>query len=686
MDQFLSRHLPQITTVVVGLLLTFFVVFSMSLAIQFSDTDLWFHMAGGRHLLERGELYDPLWYSFLDIEDIKVKHLWSWLFQVTVYTTWSLVGEFGLIVLKSVLITLSAVLAMKVVLRDEAISRAGVLQLTVIILIVGLLCYRDFNLRPHLVTYVMIPLFVWILAWRRSLYPLLPLLTLLWVNFHGIEWVVGALILGGYFLRESLSYLDDSDNAERLKAMGWIASCAPLVVLNPNTVYLVLAPFVTLDDLGMFITELHELQLTPVLDFTAGLELNSLILLLLGFVVAGFATLIRSPRQYLPELLMAVGGLVLLTMGKRFVWDWALLSLPLISAAIPHWQQPRLNWFTLPFLLGMILLLPLTFWPAMKTGWQHYPYDRHSLPYGTTEFISKLELEGSYAIEPSFAGYVMFVRPDIKIHMDMQTPPFTPLNYHDIHSAMINPAALNRFVAQYQPDMLGVVRTQSAFPQQQAKKLGYAPVFFDSKIILYLNRATFPEVVKRFELKAVNPFNPEQVMVSRLDEAAGEFERMLAQVDMPEIRLKLVGLLIEANRAERAGIHLESLRKSYPGNRSVAWFSGRLAQQHGDCRSAVDDFKQALGGEDDKPIHLRLAQCYFLISDPGAAYRHFRQAINPFEDLAPNDLSYYQFALSAIGAGRNADAAQLLRMLLHFHPNTPLRADVESLLTQLEST
>ena len=77
-----------------------FLVFLATQSIQYSDTDLWYHIHGGRYLFEQGAFYNPLVDSFLDPEG-RDGVIYFWGFQALVYLVWSQTGEFGLVLLKA---------------------------------------------------------------------------------------------------------------------------------------------------------------------------------------------------------------------------------------------------------------------------------------------------------------------------------------------------------------------------------------------------------------------------------------------------------------------------------------------------------------------------------------------------------------------------------------------------------
>lgn len=676
---------------------------SLSYPIQYHDSDLWYHMTGGRYLVENGTLYNPFVNSYLEHKQTFINYFWG--FQWLVWITWDLSGSAGLIVIKSLFVLASALLAARVILGRTRLADASIYYQLAIFLVISIIAFRVIGVRPHLITFAMIPAFFYIIEQRRELYPLLPLLTLIWANTHGVEWIVGGLICGSYFGARLLTLVVRSDDArpdeaspashEIKRDLIWIAACLPVLLINPNGWLLFLTPFIHNPDLSLFVSEMVPVKWSAAIDLNDGLRLENLLLvhLIVVFIAAGtliYQSLVKGPLPdsalpYLAQLLIAAGAIVLLTMGQRFIWEYVLLTTPLLSAAMTFWPKPRQPLVTVGLPISISVMLAMTFLPGISHGMRHYPYIKHSLPYGTTEFIKQHNITGRYAVSPSHAGYIEFeLSPDVQIHMDMQFPPFTALDFHDIQSALISPKALQRYIRQYEPVMIGAVRASEHFPDAIARQEGYQPVFYDQQLVLYLDSKRYPDVVEKFGMKAVNPFQETKMRAGQIDQAADEIERLLAVVEMPETRSTLIATLIESGRLERAGIVLNEMQVKHPDHQSIPYYSAKLAHLKQDCDVAIPLYSKALVFSKDRElIHRQLAECFFLTGQQRKAYEHFRQAINPYRNPNPETLAYYQFALSAVGAGEPDEAVKLLAMILQFDPDTPIRSEIEVILSEL---
>ena len=122
----------------IGVLFAWLLAYLLSLAIQFTDSDLWYHLAGGRYLLETGTLYNPLTKSFLTEPRDFINYFWG--FQATAYITWLLAGETGLIILKTGFFLICAFFTLRILLEGKWIRDARFLQLFIFTIVIGILC------------------------------------------------------------------------------------------------------------------------------------------------------------------------------------------------------------------------------------------------------------------------------------------------------------------------------------------------------------------------------------------------------------------------------------------------------------------------------------------------------------------------------------------------------------------
>src|SRR4030043_2087180 len=93
----------------VSLIFFFFLIligYFMTWPIVGYDTDLWYHLSGGRYFWENGTIAKDAFFSY--ITPPKSWYNYYWLFQVIVYKVFQWTGYYGLIVLRCFLFALTA--------------------------------------------------------------------------------------------------------------------------------------------------------------------------------------------------------------------------------------------------------------------------------------------------------------------------------------------------------------------------------------------------------------------------------------------------------------------------------------------------------------------------------------------------------------------------------------------------
>ena len=154
------------------------------------DTDLWYHLNGGRLLWEFGDLPDTAFFSFVESQAPWVNYFWG--FQATTFLIHEVGGYEGLILLRVVLVGIAATAITGLVLRENDSPRQRTWALVLLVLTLTIVLGRISLIRPHLVSYMMIAVFLLILERHPRWLPALPVLTVLWGNLHGVEWLTGA--------------------------------------------------------------------------------------------------------------------------------------------------------------------------------------------------------------------------------------------------------------------------------------------------------------------------------------------------------------------------------------------------------------------------------------------------------------------------------------------------------------
>jgi len=639
------------------------------------DHDLWFHLSHGRHLFTEGEIPSGSYFSFL--EPAKEGVNYYWLFQALVYAVHIAGGEVGLLVLRGALFALFLLAVGGFLFRGE---RRGHRLLWAAFLFALFLVHaypRYQVLRPHSLSYLAIPVFLYLLELRPERILWLPVVALLWVNFHGIEYPVMALVAGAYLAELLLRRWRRQGPPEpgELRRLAAIAATLAAVFLTPHATALLRLPFAATEYISYVIDEMARLPaadyfayaFSPEAGFTRLTRFNLLLILAL---LAAFGTAVRR-RGRVSHLLLAAGGLVLLTRGVRFTHECALLLLPvlksegLVPAELPGWRPRRaVAWL----LAALLLAAPVpSLLAEVPVGVGEYPVALHDVPHGIVAFLDRADAGGRVMNNPNDGAYLLWhLHPRYRIAMDLEVAfLFDEGDVFELGSAYFDAGALARFLARYRPEWIAAPIAARGFPGLIAGHPDYRPVFFDGTAVLYADRRRLPEVVAEHELRFLDPHRLPATRFSTLppEELAGHRRelRRMAEVD-PRIAPVNQALAILANlegRPADALDHVERVIRQDPGLARARAVRGDALTALGAYRRAAAAYRRAVERADEaeerRTIHRSLARCHDLAGRPDDAYRAFFEAIGRFNvEASVPDL--YQLGVLAARAGRIDEA------------------------------
>src|SRR5882724_9886412 len=197
-----------------------------------TDGDLWWHLAAGREMVQRGALLrsDPFSVSAAGRPWADV----HWLFQLAVYGIHQMLGLAGIVLIKCLLIGAAAFVSYGALGRRKG-DRSRVVF--AVLFLSALIAARHLLLvRPVIVSLLFLSIyFARLERFRREglarvLLPL-PLLQVLWANFQGLS-ALGPAIVGAYALgaaawavggeRQGYPFAPESSRLAPKKHLGWL--------------------------------------------------------------------------------------------------------------------------------------------------------------------------------------------------------------------------------------------------------------------------------------------------------------------------------------------------------------------------------------------------------------------------------------------------------------------------------
>jgi len=407
------------------------------LALPLADPDYFWHLKTGEYIVTQRALPAGDVFSFTHAGQPWVLH--EWLFEVLLFGAFANAGSFGVKLLTALLAmaTLGVVFVLTRRLGQSAPLAVALVVCGAFVLAGG------WTPRPQLVTYLLFAVFLSILLHakydgaRRALYAL-PLLMVLWVNFHG-GYVIGIALTGLFTGAEWLTYWFGATRTpaqrRRLVELTLIALATLLASLvNPEFVGHWLYPFQVL---GMEANRAIQEWQSP--NFHAiGPKLY--LLLCAVFVLA---QIYATRKADLTELLIPVFFLFNGFISVRHIPLAALTLIPFIAlvlargttaACAARWQGSRLgrayasatgggkqlgqgaegilNWIVLFVIVGMLALYE----PLLRANAEK---QAAALPAGAADYVIAHRIGGNMFNGYGDGGYLIYrLAPARKVVID----------------------------------------------------------------------------------------------------------------------------------------------------------------------------------------------------------------------------------------------------------------------------
>lgn len=645
------------------------------------DTDLWYHLTGGRYFWENLKIPSDAFFSYIAPQ--KSWYNYYWLFQVIIYKTYQWGGYYGLIIIRCLIFVASVYFISRLLIDRNADQRKLLIGAAFLVAYAMSLTVRELLVRPHLFSYLFIILFLYILEIERGKIWSLPLLGILWCNIHGIEFPVMIIILLAYLM--DLFYQEirnPSASTSAIKKEKWLLIITIYsLFITPGVIELMKTPFTAASYQQFYVAELIPLDINNLLRFSVWPSSELIgtfqnILILLPFVL--FVLCLVKKKLRVSFVILLIAAIALLIKHNRFVYEYILLSIPLIRQSIKIMpeisdsKKKKLAEMMSPiFLVSLLVVLPLMIYGSHFRNRPEYPLAQIQLPVGVAKFLNHLDAGGAVMNESNTGGYLQWaLNKKYKIFMDMQMSIFSDQDFAFINNALHDEATFLTFIRTYDPSFISVALDRQNFSKWINNHKEYKQVFFDDSEVLYVNSNHYPQIAKKYAFKQFNVFEYKTITFEK--ETKERLSAMLGEVLKVRnihpgsgiANVVIANIMMADKRYNESLMYADSIIKHYPNIAKGYILKADALRGLERVPEAIENYLLAIDRglkTDESKVYWNLHTCYGHLKMYKKAYGAISKFLNPFDPEA-NYRDIYALGISAATAGKKRDAVNFLKI------------------------
>ena len=390
--------------------------FALALATPPGDPDTYWHLASGKWMVDHGALLrTDVFSSTVNGQPYSVG---EWLGEIVLYLAYLVGGWSGLVILRGLLVAVSAFFLTRVALRGGSPVIVAV-PVACAALLLSEIVWTD---RPHLFTLALFPLLLDLLlsarAGRLGVLLGVPPLLLLWTNLHG-GYALG-LALVGIFTFDAL-----------LARRNWAA-----FAITASTAFA--ASLVDPGSLGLGVAAAHASapprfiveESPPDVTRPAGFVFAAFIIGTLALALRGGGTLL--------DLMLLAPLLWLGLSAQRHMPYFAFAAVPYIAAALPRAWAPLEAWLARrrPYPRAAVVGFGAGVVAMALVGLAFVPNAPNERAYPTTALDSLRSTSGVLLNEYDWGGYLIWRAPERPVFVDGRLFPFLPDVFTDWREAV----------------------------------------------------------------------------------------------------------------------------------------------------------------------------------------------------------------------------------------------------------
>ena len=355
----------------------------------------------------------------------------------------------------------------------EAHRRSGSWRITALVVILAcLMSLNNLIVRtqmwawlPFIISYIVLKRYSeGKITWHWLI--LCPVSMVFWVNIHG-SYILGLVLVGVFFLGQSLSKFTKQTNALSWRQIGWIGCigvlCGVAILINPRFTEIIRYTTDLLTDQPS--QQLIEEWQSPTPQGIANIFF--FISIILFIVVLALSRYRLNPT----ELLLITGFLWLAWTGQRYVIWYGIVAMPIMARLIcdiplrlPTFV-PQKNWFNLALVILLLvpflavqpwfverLPLPSTYWQQVQRASSAGPLVDVHTPVAAAEYL-KTHPGGHLFNELGYGSYLIWANPKQKVFIDSRIELYSYNQWQD-YINISNSTNYNEILSKYGVDRI----------------------------------------------------------------------------------------------------------------------------------------------------------------------------------------------------------------------------------------
>lgn len=367
-----------------------------------TDTDVWWHMAIGRWIVEHGAI--PRTELFSAVGADKPFEAYSWLFELVVFWFYQKLGLIGIVVFSCTMVVSITAAVHRLVRRQNSWFLLGVGMTFLVVFTIG----RLYSPRPWLASILCFALELDVLMHARKTgnsreLLWLPVVFCFWANIH-IQFVDGLVVLG-IALAEALLATRWSAIQTKLKAakMMWVfLGCIVATLINPYGLKIYKVAY-DLVSQGASLPQLPELS---AISFRS---LDDWCVLFLALAAAVVLARVRQPSFF--EVVLLAFSILVSFHSQRDIWVLAIAGAAIIATGFTqsHGDPFQLRASAIPLVVSAsIAFAGLAFFAKGINNSELQERLSSSLPVHAVETIKQQGWEGPLFNDYGWGGYLIW--------------------------------------------------------------------------------------------------------------------------------------------------------------------------------------------------------------------------------------------------------------------------------------